>query len=117
MPRLSKLTLFWHAVRIFIYAMIVKKTKGVLKLDKRFEKHLVLAALLFGTVIHQVISKLWDKFVCYLWNMKTLGPFDEFFLYDDPSSLANVMCVNFFSKFDGKSMQQYLKKSIQDKVP
>lgn len=46
-------------------------------------------------------------------NMKTLMPFDEFFLYDDPNSLANIMLLMGFDKFEFQSFQKYLYDQLQ----
>jgi len=40
-------------------------------------------------------------------------PFDEFFLYDDPNSLANIMLLMGFDKFEFQSFQKYLYDQLQ----
>ena len=70
-----------------------------MKTNLGFKRLAVLFAFLAGTVVYKVISKILDKFLCYLFNMKTLGPFDEFWLYDDKKSLSNIGLLMGSDKF------------------
>ena len=81
------------------------------------KKYVLVIALFIGTVVYHAISKMVDFILCKVKNMKTLRPFDEFFLYDSPGSLSNVIINLNFSKFDGETMREYLFNKSMEKTP
>jgi len=113
MPPLTKRSLFWHLVRVIVYTKFVQFLKKNLVKNKSFKKYGVLLALFVGTAIYKCFSKLIDLILCKMLNMKTLKPFDEFFLYDDPNSLSNVcMVLNFQERFDSEKLSKYYLNKI-----
>lgn len=82
-----------------------------------FRRFATLVIFLVGTIVYQVLVKLFDKLMCGLFNMRILKPFDEFFLYDDPSSLSHVTVIMETDKFSGPEMSEYLYGRINGLMP
>jgi hypothetical protein len=77
-----------------------------------FKKFAVILAFLGGSIIVKFCSMIVDKFLCYLFNMKSLGPLDELFVHDDENCLSNVGVLFSTEKFSYEMMNDYLKKSF-----
>ena len=78
---------FWQAIRIWLYVKLckyVKRHKNLLHfIPKNFQKLLVIAALLVGSIFYKILMKIFNYLVCKLYGVKTLSNVDEFFLSDD----------------------------------
>ena len=97
MPPISNRVIFWHAVRCFLYAKLLKTLKSRIK-DKSSSRA-VLLVFLGGSVLYKLLTKIVDKFLCWYLNMTDLGVIDEFFLYDDAKNLSNTSLVMHLTKF------------------
>ena len=81
------------------------------------KKLLVIIAFLGASVVYRVILKLIDQFLCWLFRMRVLNPFDEYFLYDDDLSPSNCLVCLSFQKFDFKFMKEYIKQEYFHNIP
>ena len=70
-----------------------------------------------ASIIYRAILKLFDRFLCWLYNMRTLNSFDEFFLYDDESSPSNCLVCLSFKKFEFNYMKEYIKQQYFHNIP
>lgn len=114
MPSLTTLTVgrvFWHSLRIVIYARICIKARKYL--ENKFTsfkggKILVLFALLIGSIIYQVVQKIIDKVLKIFMPLHELNPFDEFFLYDKDSP-ANASMIFRMEKFPFEKYRNFIR--------
>lgn len=95
MPPLTKRIFIWHVIKTFLFYKLFK----IVKNNSGFKKYAVLLALIGGTIVYKVLHRIFDKFLCWLLNLKTLRPFDEFFLYDNKNSPSNTTVVLNTEKF------------------
>lgn len=94
MPNLSKRTIFWQSLRILLFARITSSVrKHLLKLSPQLtagSKILVVLALFLGAVVYQILNTLFNKVLTYIYPVKPLNAFDEFFLYESSESTSNI---------------------------
>lgn len=94
-----------HAVRSLICMSMSLKAKNILaenqKLIKKLvgldiskmKKLVVVVALFLGVLVYQILSKLLDYLLKFIYPIHSLNNMDEFWLYDDKDSLSNVSCL------------------------
>lgn len=98
MPTLKNITMFWHTVRLVIYALFVKKAGKSIKGFKGNKKALL--ALFFGSIVYKILNKVLDLILVNSMRLKQLKTIDEFWLYDSKEVNANVAGLMKVDKFD-----------------
>lgn len=64
--------------------------------------------VILGIFIYKFIIAFFEKAMYLLFGLEALEPFDAIMMLDDDKSVANIMAVAFFEKFEYESMRQYI---------
>lgn len=106
MPRVSKTTYLWHAVRVLVYVFICKFASR--KLLRNWRRFKTVCMLVVATVLYKAIDKAIEKMVCWWKNLDPVEAMDELSMYDGNGGLANISAVLTFDKFEYESFSKYL---------
>lgn len=114
MPELSKTTIAWHTVRIIIIGRLCRTIHKILlqraKKWLSFPKMLVVLALLLGFVAYRLIQSIINVVLCTVMPLKTMLPFDEFFLYDTKEAASTVGILIGFKNAKFDDMKKWIKE-------
>lgn len=122
MPALTNRLLFWHTVRVVIFAKICQLSKKQLSLaltalNTKMPKLLMVLGLITGTIVYRVISWAIDKFMCTIKPMYSLSRLDELELLDNDKETANILCYFRFPKTPSDKMKKWIRDPFCEKVP
>jgi len=113
MPSLSKTTIGWHTARIILIGRLCRIFYKQLLLrfkDKvSIPKILIVAALLLGFTAYKILQGLLNFILCRLMPLKTLLPFDEFFIYDSPDAPSNAAMLTSMKRLKFEDYKKWIK--------
>ena len=67
-------------------------------------------SIIIGVIGFLILQYLYDRLLGLAYGYETLSAMDYIFLYDEPSSRANIVACFKFKKFDSKKMAQVFKE-------
>ena len=116
MPSLSNTTIGWHTVRIIVLGRICRSIyKHLLKRMNNkvsFPKLLVVAALLLGFTVYRLLQNILNYILCSIMPLKTMMPFDEFFLYDTPEAPTNASFLMSFNRLEYEKFKKWMTENF-----
>ena len=93
MPRVTTNIVFWHSLRCLLLGKFSVDVRRFIlqhcnKGQKNWKKLIVVLAVVFGSILYNVICDIFDKIVCKVFGMIKLTAIDEIFIYDTPDARA-----------------------------